>query len=232
MKTVTLQKVANVSTPAVAAPRKSLRKDTAAAAAAKEAKNVKAADKFFGDLAAKGIGVAPKDVKAPVKASAKAKTATAIKSASKPAAKPAIKAETAPVATPFVARHYVMGTPIYSLDETTRPVAGRLLFAHTHAALTVLGLLDASRPAVGKSQVLTLMGQRAVSYHLKQGNIEDGPNRTIRLSVLGLNSFKRRIAENKIDTTAASAYQAAFLDGTPDKAIGITKANLYQAMFS
>lgn len=208
-------------------PRKSLRKS-------------KAAEKFAGSpgLAAFAAGIealapvkeiAAKAVKKPSKASAKPKAIPAPAKETKLAEAPVV----APVVTkPFVPRLYKKGTPIYQLDDISRPVSGRLLLAHTHAALSVLGLLDGKRPAVNKNQLLSLVGQRAVNYHLSKGNLEAAPDHGVRLSVLGYNVFNSRVSANKIDTEAATAFQSAFLDGVADSKIGIKKANLFSVVFS
>ena len=236
MEIVTEKEVVAAPAVVVTPSRKSLRKDKAAA-------------KFSGsaglkafDLAAQASETAPEAAKTAAKASskptavkAKGDAAKAVKKAdAKAAAKPAKAKEVkAPVVTvPFVPRLYTKGAPIYALDDVSRPGSGRLLLAHTHAALTVLGLLDAKRPAAKKAQLLTLIGQRAVNYHLGNGNFEAAPDHGVRLSILGLNSFNARVAASKIDTEAATAYQAAFLDGKPDGKVGIKKDNLYAASFN
>lgn len=218
---------AAVNTAVITKPvRKSLRKDKAAAKFS-GSPGLKA----FAALATDGVApvaTTPNSAKTAAKASAKPKVTPA-----KPVAVKAAKKAEAPVVTvPFVARKYVKGQPIYSLDDASRPASGRLLLAHTHAALSVLGLLDAKRPATKKSQLLTLIGQRAVNYHVGNGNLEAAPDFGIRLSILGYNSFNARVAANKIDGAAAMAYQAAFLDGVADSKIGIKKDNLYQAVFA
>jgi hypothetical protein len=213
-----------ITTPA----RKSLRKDKAAA-------------KFSGSpgLAAFAIAsganvpgaaeVAAKAISKPSKAAAKPKATPAPAAAAKAAETPVA----APVVTkPFVARLYQKGTTIYQLDDISRPVSGRLLLAHTHAALSLLGLLDAKRPAINKNQLLALVGQRAVNYHLSKGNLEAAPDHGIRLSILGFNTFQSRVSAGKVDTEAATAYQSAFLDGKPDAKVNVAKGHLFPVVFS
>ncbi len=233
-----VQKQESVPAPTVVSPttaRKSLRKDKAAA-------------KFSGSPglkafaeAALGIGdakVAPAASKTASKAAAKPKATPAPlgakerqKVANKAAPAPAVAL--APVAkVAFVPRVYSKGQPIYMLDDKSRPVSGRLLLAHTHAALTILGLLDAARPVVKKSQLLTLIGQRAVNYHLTKDNIETAPDHGVRLSTLGYNVFNDRMKSGKIDTEAAMLFQSAFLDGKPDGKINVKAGNLYSAIFN
>lgn len=184
--------------------------------------------------------------KSPVKAAAKSAPKSApAKTVSKPAAKASPPAKTAPVKTAPVkqskpapakeqkpavptvqinSRRATKGQPVFVIDDAARPGAGRSLYAHTRAALTVTGLLQPSRPAVAKNSVLTLMGQRAVNYHLKQGNFEDAADRTLRLSSAGFNLFSTRAVDGKL----TNAYIDMFLDGkTADT--GVVKANLYQA---
>ncbi len=224
---------AAVNTAIVATPsRKSLRKDKAAA-------------KFSGSpgLAAFAIAsganvegaeaalAAAKPASKPSKAAAKPK-ATPAPAAAKAAPEVAAVAKAPVVTKPFVPRLYTKGKAIFSLDDISRPASGRLLLAHTHAALSILGLLAANRPAASKSQLLTLIGQRAVNYHLSKGNLEAAPDHGIRLSVLGFNTFQSRVSASKIDTEAATAYQSAFLDGKPDPKVNVAKGNLYSAVFN
>lgn len=171
------------------------------------------------------------------KTSAAVKTATkapeaaqAVQAAAKPkkAPKAAAKAAEKPK---FNARKMAKGKPIYVLDQHSRPGSGPLLLAHTHAALTVLGLLDEKRPVVKKSELLTLVGQRAVVYHGKKGNLEDAPGNGIRLSTLGYNTFTSRMRDGKINVEAANAFVDAFLEGKPNPLIHATKSNLYSVAF-
>ena len=120
------------------------------------------------------------------------------------------------------------GQPMFVIAEAARPGSGKALFAHTHAALTVLGLLDGKRPAVPSSSLLTVMGQRAVTYHRKMMNFEDAPDHGIRLSSDGLAKFRARAAEGHIDGKLANGFIDLFTEGKVDNT-GVAKANVYQA---
>lgn len=163
----------------------------------------------------------------PAKSAETAAPTTKAKAASKPAVKKAEapkKAEKAVEKAVFTARLAPKGKPIFALDEISRPRSGRLLLAHTHAALTVLGLMSEARPAVPKGSLLTLIGARAVKYHLSSDNLEDAPDGGIRLTLKGYNTFKTR----SVDASAAMAFQSAFLDGKADPAINVSQSRLYQ----
>ena len=116
----------------------------------------------------------------------------------------------------FVPRTAKAGQVLHILDERSRPASGARLFAHTHAVLTILGLLEASRPAVPQSHLLQMLGQRAVAHHRSKLNIEDAPNHGARLSIAGRNHFTSRLSEGKVDTSAANAFVKMFLDGSID----------------
>lgn len=169
----------------------------------------------------------------PAKTAESAAPTTKAKAASKPAVKKSeVAKKTEKAAAPekavekavFTVRLAPKGKPIFALDEISRPRSGRLLLAHTHAALSVLGLMAEARPAVPKGSLLTLIGARAVKYHLSSDNLEDAPDGGIRLTLKGYNTFKTR----SVDATAAMAFQAAFLDGKADPSINVSPARLYQ----
>lgn len=141
-----------------------------------------------------------------------------------PAPAPAQTTKGKKVNVQFVGRKMDRTKPVHVLPEDARPVGGSRLFAHTHAALTVMGLLDAARPAVPRSHVMTIMGGTAVSYHTKQGNFESAPESGLRLSIRGYNKFKDRA----VDASLAMAFQSMFLDGEVTKELGVSKNNVYQ----
>lgn len=123
----------------------------------------------------------------------------------------------------FVARTVKPGTKVHVLPLNDRPSQGAKLFAHTHAALTLLGLLSEKRPAVSASALLAIVGQRAVSHHKSNLNLEDGPNKTIRLSATGLSNFRNR----KVDNALANDYLSLFIDGKVSKDLGHDARALY-----
>ncbi len=122
------------------------------------------------------------------------------------------------------------GAQLYVVTDSARPAVGKLLAAHTHAALTVLGMLQPSRPAASRSAVSTILGARAVKYHVGEGNFEDTSDNGLRLSSAGYGKLQARVAEGKIDVPTANSFMDMFLDGnvagTP-----VAKANIYPVKF-
>jgi hypothetical protein len=102
---------------------------------------------------------------APVE-SPKAKQARAVKSASKPAAKP-FKTE---------------------IKFVVRGDGARKLFAHTAAWMELTGLIEGKSAPV---ELIRALGGSALSYHTKQGNMEQSQG-MVKLTVKGLNHFKAR----------------------------------------
>lgn len=181
--------------------------------------------------------VAPADAakaKRDAERAARYPVATAQEASAKAAkASPVAKVAKAVVAqVPFIERKMKPGQTLHLLDERARPGNGGLLYAHTHAVFTVLNMLAVERHAVPKAQLLAMLGQRAVGYHLTKMNLEDGPKQTIRLSIKGRNWFGSRLPEGKFDTKVANAFVGMFLDGKLDYEVtGIAKENMYPAKF-
>lgn len=128
----------------------------------------------------------------------------------------------------FVNRLLKKGAPVHVLGINARPTSGTRLTAHTHAALSILGMLDAKCPAVSVSAVKTIMGDRAIVYHSKQNNFVSGPDHTIALSPAGRNHFLARAIDGKV----ANAFVDMFLDGKVDEAtLGVKAGEVFQAKF-
>lgn len=128
----------------------------------------------------------------------------------------------------FVNRLLKKGAPVHVLGINARPTSGTRLTAHTHAALSILGMLDAKCPAVAVSAVKTIMGDRAIVYHTKQNNFVSGPDHTIALSPAGRNHFLARTIDGKV----ANAFVDMFLDGKVDEAtLGVKAGEVFQAKF-
>lgn len=127
----------------------------------------------------------------------------------------------------FAGKKISEGTTIYLIAESARPTSGQRLFAHTHAALTALGLLDQSRPAVPRQHVLSLLGQRAVTYHTRKMNLESAPDNKVRLTVSGRNWFANRFAEGKVNVPLANAFMALLVEGKPAPGTGVAPANVF-----
>lgn len=128
----------------------------------------------------------------------------------------------------FKARVYKAGQTMHAIAATGRPSSGPRLFAHTFAVLSVLGMFDSKRIAVPKTQLMTLLGDRAVSYHLKDTtNFEDAPKNGIRLSIKGRNHFTDRGVDNQI----ANAFVSLLLDGKVSAETGVAEGNVYATRF-
>ena len=143
---------------------------------------------------------------------------------------PAVKKAAEKPAVALKNRVAAKGAQLYVATDSARPAVGKVLAAHTHAALTVLGMLQPSRPASSRSAVSTVIGARAVKYHMGEGNFEDTADNGLRLSSAGYSKLQARVSEGKIDVGAANAFMDMFLDGnvtgTP-----VAKANIYPVKF-
>lgn len=128
----------------------------------------------------------------------------------------------------FVAKLLPKDAAVHYLTDTVRPRAGSRLFAHTHAALTVLGMLAEARPVVPARALRTILGATAVSHHLSQNNFEQAPDSGIRLTPAGLSFFRSRMTEGKVDTAAANGFVDMFISGTPSDAAQVRKGDINQ----
>lgn len=105
----------------------------------------------------------------------------------------------------------------FALAPAMRPSHGPALFAHTHAALTALGMLTPTRLAAPVDTLVAMIGKRAIKHHTDQGNLEGGERK--RLTTVGYAAFKARADEGKFDPALAEAYLSMFKAGTvPPKA--------------
>lgn len=159
-------------------------------------------------------------------AAAVAQLVTATK-ASVAAPKKTAEKKAAVSTAPLIKRTAKKGQAIFAIAEAARPGAGTSLFAHTHAALTVLGMLDPKRPSVPQSSLLSLLGPRAVSHHRKELNFESGPGMSLRLSADGYRKFQQRATTGGIDAEKANAYIGLFLDGEV-KGTGVSKSSVFK----
>lgn len=177
------------------------------------------------ELAGNAPKADPKKAEAPKAGTAKG--ATVRKGTGKPVETPKKVTKPAKAVVEFVARTVKPGTPIFACaNDQVRPGNGPRLFAHTHAALTVLGLLDASLPAIPKGTLLTLMGQRAVTYHTQEMNFASAPNNHIHLTADGRNKFMTRLVDGKVDGALANAFLALMIDGKVE-GTGVAVENIY-----
>lgn len=122
------------------------------------------------------------------------------------------------------------GSTLHVATDGARPEVGKLLAAHTHAALTVLGMLQPTRPAASKAAVSTVLGARAVKYHAGKGNFEMTADSGIRLSSAGYAAMTARVSDGKIDVASANAFMDMLIDG---KVEGTTldKSAIYPVRF-
>lgn len=205
------------------------------AAVKAEAPAAKTAKPVIDKVAAKAARDAERALRFPVAAKQEAEA----KAGAKPKAAP--KGKTVRAATPkaekpakpklaivaFIPRQAEAGKPVFAINDTdnARPVAGTRLFAHTHAALTMMGMID-GKPAP-KKVVLSVMGQRAVAYHLKERNFEDAKDHCLRLSTSGKNKFVNRAKEGLVDGALANGFMDLFLTGKVGKT-GIAQGEVFQ----
>jgi hypothetical protein len=129
------------------------------------------------------------------------------------------------VTTPRVATRTKKAS-FHHLVEGARPTNGPRLYAHTHAALQFLGLLD-GKSALRKAAEL-ILGPRAVEYHIGQANLVATQHR-LQLTAQGLASFTARAETGKVDEALAKAFFAAFARGKESVAYSIHAHHLVPA---
>lgn len=171
---------------------------------------------------------AKKEAEQKAKAAAAPKKAPAktVRKASEPKERVPGKKETlAKQTVAFVARTIGKGKPFYALSANGRPGSGLNLVAHTHAALTVLGMLDPKMPAAPLTAVRTIMGPTAVAYHLKQNNFQAVDNNGIKLTPAGRSAFLARTVNNEI----ANAFVDMMIDGKLSPVLKVPSGEMFQA---
>ncbi len=168
----------------------------------------------------------------PVVAKVAAKPARAVVTKTAPKAAPAIVAKTGTKpARPALAAQTTAGTPhvlpkkLFVLIQGARPVSGPALVSHTHAAFTVLGMLNGAK--VKKNIVAAVMGVRAIGYHLGLNNFEAvGP--ALKISDIGQRVFNLRVTGKTYQPKLTDAYVAMFLRGKTSDEFHIAADNLVQ----
>lgn len=104
---------------------------------------------------------------------------------------------------------------IYALlDEALRPTAGKALFSYTDAWMTVTKMFIGG--TMSREQMKRIAGEKMVSYHLKQGNLEvrDG---AIALSRKGCTHFISRKASGhaqSVDPNQVAVWVRFFSTGS------------------
>lgn len=113
---------------------------------------------------------------------------------------------------------------LHLITDIARPQSGPRLYAHTFAALGVLGMLSKDRPAVRRSAVQSLLGGTAVRYHtsVKGNMVADGDR--LRLTADGLTFFTGR----KGDPDAVKGFDKLFRTGD-GSAAGIKPTHIVPA---
>lgn len=183
----------------------------------------KVSDSAFGAMVAQALTTKAPKVAEP-KAPKPARQPAAAKAAPKAPVQKAAPAEKLAKATEaFVARVAQPGTVLHVIAEGSRPVAGARLAAHTHAALNVLGMMNDTRESASYRDALSVMGAKAVRFHLKEHNFELHGESMLRLTAVGLSKFKSRV----IDMALANRFVSMFIDGTVDSALGVNAGHVY-----
>lgn len=145
------------------------------------------------------------------------------KPAAKAVSKPAVKAAAKPAAKQEgFAKVALKSIKLFSLNN--RPVSQGKLFAHTHAALTYFGLFGSGNTAPRKA-VEHVMGKRAVTHHLSEGNMLADKGR-VGLTGAGASFFADRAKAAGFDKDLSAAYLAAIKDGKVNEKFGIRQQNL------
>ena len=138
---------------------------------------------------------------------------------------PATKADAQVVAPKAQAVAKVAGTVVklFVLLQGARPTSGPRLWSHTQAAFEVLGM-DKGMP-VNKNALVSVIGQRAVGYHIELSNFEEKGSK-VALSDIGKKNFALRTADKRYDQKQTDAFTAMFLKGKESSDYSIRKDNL------
>lgn len=168
------------------------------------------------------------------------KTVTTVaKKATKPAPKATAKAvakapQKAPVrSAPASKTSKAAVRQLYMLTDAARPSKGTMLYAHTHAAFDALGMLKESRPSVLRSTVQTLIGQRALRYHLQdRKNLEAVDAERVRMTPAGVAFFRDRLSTGRVSKPTADAFYNVFVNGKADAKIHVKQTQIVAAHLS
>ena len=169
---------------------------------------VNIAASVFEQVAAAATAAAPAKTAAAKKVSAAPKASAAKKAdiTKAPIVNTAkVSAKTAPIAIPF------------GIHDGMRPGAGRLLFAFTHAWLSLSGM--ASGKAYNKAQAQQVAGRTAIAYHTSNGNMAEKGG-MLTLTAKGQSFFGARA----VDAKTCEGYVYVLKNGKPHDATNI-KAN-------
>lgn len=105
---------------------------------------------------------------------------------------------------------------LFALVAGMRPVSGPRLYAHTIAALEVLGVTCSTKASAPR--LLALIGPRAFSYHAKVTRNLAVTGETVKLTRTGDEFFQAREAEGKAPRDLIDAFVSVFRTGKPSVA--------------
>jgi len=120
--------------------------------------------------------------------------------------------------------------PKVAIKKVFKPLvtlkAGSMTATLNEAIMLVLGMNSIKRKPVPKRDYLGFYSSNtAVSYHTKQGNMEDAGNGLIRLTTQGLSFFAKRLAEGKVIKADAGKVATMLRQGkVKEDFLGFTKA--------
>lgn len=119
------------------------------------------------------------------------------------------------------------GAKFYGIAASERPSKGARLYAHTHAVLGAFGMFATPSPAIPAGNLVTLLGNTAVSYHITQRNLERAPNNEIRLTSYGRDFFNKRVQLGYFDMALANAFAALIVTGKASDDTGVTQSAVF-----
>lgn len=105
---------------------------------------------------------------------------------------------------------------LFALIAGMRPVSGPRLYAHTIAALEMLGISRTSPASADRLQAM--IGPRAMSYHAKVTHNLEVKGDNVKLSRTGVEFFQAREADGKAPRDLIDAFKAVFRTGKPSDA--------------
>jgi hypothetical protein len=128
---------------------------------------------------------------------------------------------------PFSTAVVKPGAKFYGIAASERPSKGAQLYAHTHAVLGAFGMFATPSPAVPSGNLVTLMGNTAVSYHITQRNLERAPGNCIRMTAAGRDFFNKRLVNGQFDTVQANAIASLIVTGKASKEAGVSQSAVF-----
>lgn len=114
---------------------------------------------------------------------------------------------------------------LFVLLQGARPTSGPRLVSHTQAALEVLGLAEGH--TVRKNALVSVIGPRAVGYHLEGTNFDEKGG-AVSLTPRGKREFELRTKGKTYDPKLTAAFKTMFLKGKGTPAYSIHEDNLVQ----